>query len=53
MVMMWASAAARTEEILFEGKKGRKRTFGVADASSCRRERWAPSPTKTSPAPSD
>ena len=40
------------EAILLDGKKGRNRTFGVPVASSCKRERCAPSPTKTRPTPS-
>src|SRR5258707_14854468 len=37
MVMLWASAAARTEEILLAGKKGRKRTLGAFAAAASRR----------------
>src|SRR5258708_40282975 len=52
MVMMWASAAARTEETLLAGKKGRKRTLGILAAVASRRGRGAPAPTKTNPMPS-
>src|SRR5258708_35054290 len=51
MVMMWASAAARTEETLLAGKKGRKRTLGIFDAAASRRERCAPAPTKNKAKP--
>src|SRR5258707_15890953 len=51
MVMMWASAAARTEETLLAGKKGSKRTLGIFAAAASRRGGWAPSATKNKPMP--
>src|SRR5260370_38487810 len=49
MVMMWASAAARTEETLLAGKKGSKRTLGIFAAAASRRGRGAPSAAKVEP----
>src|SRR5258708_11797486 len=52
MVMMWASAAARTEETLLAGKKGRNRTLGIFAAAASRRGRRAAAPPLDKPQPS-